>query len=59
MTLSKQYLHSCNIQHLYILRDNRLFNIEWEMDEDNKDLNMINSLEFELRQILIEIKRRI
>ena len=28
------------------------------MEEENKDLNSVNSLEFELRQILVEIKKR-
>tara|TARA_Y100000034_G_C6513321_1_gene220634 strand:- start:23 stop:202 length:180 start_codon:yes stop_codon:yes gene_type:complete len=58
MTLTKEYLHNCSKEHLYIMRDNRLFNIECEMDDEHIDLNSINSLEFELRQIIDEIKKR-
>jgi hypothetical protein len=53
MPLTKKYLHNCSCEHLYKLRDNRLLNIEYE-----KDINIINSLKFELTQILIEIKKR-
>jgi len=58
MTLTKEYLHNCSKEHLYRMRDNRIFNIECEMEEKSRDLNSVNSLEFELRQILVEIKKR-